>query len=202
MSFRVHSSPPGLSRPPSLIRVASVDNRPMSIPLPTTMVPPPVPQPTIGPNGEPEQTPVTNPTEPVIQSNLFQDVHQYDYSYKDLPYNPIVTSLEERKRLILELEDKVTNPSARLGIHLIYANAGTMNNLDNTNGKQAEDLLADLAHSILVENQVDILPLLEEQMADMFHLGQCAQGKTTRLWQLIQALDKKEEPEQKNEEMQ
>jgi hypothetical protein len=197
MSFRVHSSPPGLSRPPSLIRVASVDNRPMVIPQPTTMVPPPfVPNPTIGPNGEPEENP--RPIETVIQSNLFQDVHQYDYSYKDLPYTPVVKTLEERKRLILELEDKVTNPSARLGIHLIYANAGTMNNLDNTNGKQAEDLLADLAHAILVENQIDILPLLEEQMADMFHLGQCAQGKTTRLWQLIQVLDKKEE--QKNEE--
>jgi len=196
MSFRVHSSPPGLSRPPSLIRVASVDNRPMmNIPQPTTMVPPPmmVPNPTIGPNGEPEE----NPAAPVIQSSLFQDVHQYDYSYKDLPYNPTVTTLEERKRLILELEDAVTNPSARLGIHLIYANAGTMNNTDNTNGKQAEDLLADLAHAILVDNQVDILPLLEEQMADMFHLGQCAQGKTTRLWQLIQVLDKKTE---KNEE--
>ena len=198
MSFRVHSSPPGLSRPPSLIRVTSVDNRPMVIPQPTTMVPPPfVPNPTIGPNGEPEENP--RPTEPVIQSNLFQDIHQYDYSYRDLPYTPVVTTLEERKRLILELEETVTNPSARLGIHLIYANAGTMNNLDNTNGKQAEDLLADLAHTILVENKVDILPLLEEQMADMFHLGQCAQGKTTRLWQLIQALDKEEEPGQKNE---
>jgi hypothetical protein len=169
----------------------------MVIPQPTTMVPPPiVPNPTIGPNGEPEENP--RPTEPVIQSNLFQDVHQYDYSYRDLPYTPVVTTLEERKRLILELEETVTNPSARLGIHLIYANAGTMNNSDNTNGKQAEDLLADLAHTILVENNVDILPLLEEQMADMFHLGQCAQGKTTRLWQLIQALDKKE-PGQKNE---
>jgi hypothetical protein len=198
MSFRIHpgefesigslSRQSSLSRGPSLIRTASIDNRPIVnnfVDVPTA---PPV------------IAPIVQPSEPVINSNLFQDVHQYDYSYKDLAYTPLVTTLEDRKRWILELEQTVKNPSARLGIHLIYANAGTLNNLDTTNSKQAEDLLADLAYAIIHDKQEGLLPLLEEQMADMFHLGQCVQGRTTRLWQLILLIQKKEDKvEEKNE---
>jgi hypothetical protein len=61
-------------------------------------------------------------------------------------------------------------------------------NLDSTNQKTADDLLVLLAKHVL-EKDRDILPLVEEQLQDMVELGQCAQGRTTRLWQLYKALE-------------
>jgi hypothetical protein len=116
-------------------------------------------------------------------SSQFQDVHQYDYSYKDINYTPKIT--ENKKEWIEKLVARIKNPSAVQGIHLIMANVGTLNNMDTTNQKRAEDLLADLSYYIEKTNNTDVLNLLEEQMADMFNLGQCAQGRVTRLWQLV-----------------
>lgn len=116
-------------------------------------------------------------------SSQFQDIHQYDYSYRDISYEPRITT--DKQIWIEKLVQRLKNPSAIQGVSLIMANLGTMNNLDTTNQKRAEDLLADLSYYIETTNNTDILELLEEQMADMFHLGQCAQGRVTRLWQLV-----------------
>jgi hypothetical protein len=112
---------------------------------------------------------------------LFRDVHVYDYSYRDVEYTPLVR--ENKRGWIERIIPHMKNPLAIQGIHLILANIDTLNNFDTTNQKRAEDLLADLSYSIL-ENKAELLDLLEEQLADMFQLGQCAQGRVTRLWQL------------------
>ncbi len=129
------------------------------------------------------QPPASQSAAPASQS--FRDVHMYDYSYKDRPYTPLVT--ENQTEWIQRLIPKMKNPVAIQGIHLILANAGHLNNYDTTNQKRAEDLLADLAHVILTKD-TDLLELLEEQLSDMYQLGQCAQGRVTRLWQLRETL--------------
>jgi hypothetical protein len=112
---------------------------------------------------------------------MFRDVHVYDYSYREEKYTPLIN--EGQREWIEKLIPKMSNPVAVQGLGLILANIGTLNNFDNTNQKRAEDLLADLAYVILTRD-TDLLPLLEEQLADMYQLGQCAQGRVTRLWQL------------------
>lgn len=116
-----------------------------------------------------------------LSTQLFQDIHIYDYSYREEKYTPLV--INGQKEWIEKLIPKMSNPIAIQGLHLILANIGTLNNFDNTNKKKAEDLLADLSLIILTKD-TDLLPLLEEQLADMYQLGQCAQGRVTRLWQL------------------
>ena len=113
-------------------------------------------------------------------ASSFRDVHVYDYSYKDLEYTPLVSNPREWIERLIPL---MRNPVAIQGLHLILANINTLNNFDTTNQKRAEDLLADIAYSIL-EKKSELLELLEEQLADMYQLGQCAQGRVTRLWQL------------------
>ena len=119
-------------------------------------------------------------------SQAFRDVHEYDYSYKDHNYTPLVS--ENQTEWIQRLIPKIKNPIASQAINLILANNGHLNNFDTTNQKRAEDLLADIAYVILTKD-TDLLDLLEEQLADMYQLGQCAQGRVTRLWQLRQTLE-------------
>ena len=139
-------------------------------------------QPTITPVliSSPSGVPSSGETNPASQ---FRDIHVYDYTYKDSDYTPIVSS--HKREWIERLLPKMRNSVAIQGIQLILANIGHLNNFDTTNQKRAEDLLADLAYVILEKN-ADLLELLEEQLADMYQLGQCAQGRVTRLWQLRQ----------------
>lgn len=125
-------------------------------------------------------SPSTPSTEPSAPASTFRDVHEYDYTYRQA-YHPVV---KEKEVWIDRLRTRMTRPLAIAGLDLIRANQGGMGNLDTTNDKRAEDLLADLAKHI-VETESDLLELLEEQLEDMYSLGQCAQGRTTRLWQLL-----------------
>lgn len=125
------------------------------------------------------------PSLETVPNTLFRDVHEYDYSYRSIEYTPKIVDIEEKKRLIEQLLLKIKSPIAKQGIHLITSNIGNSINTDTTNLKNAEDILADLSHIILTTNNEDLLQLLEEQMIDMVQLGQCAQGRVTRLWQLL-----------------
>jgi hypothetical protein len=128
--------------------------------------------PVISPHPSSDGQPVTS---------TFRDVHVYDYTYRDLEYTPIV--LENKRDWIEKLIPKMKNPLAVQGVSLILANMNQLNNFDTTNQKRAEDLLADIAYIVLTKD-TDMLELLEEQLSDMYQLGQCAQGRVTRLWQL------------------
>ena len=123
------------------------------------------------------------PSDPAAPGASFRDVHEYDYTYREAAYRPKVEGAEKAAWMD-RLRARMTRPLAIAGLDLIRANQGGMGNLDTTNGKRAEDLLADLAKHIF-ETESDLLALLEEQLEDMYSLGQCAQGRTTRLWQLL-----------------
>ena len=139
-------------------------------------------QPTTSPVliSSPDAVPSSGVSNPASQ---FQDIHIYDYTYKDSEYTPLVSG--DKRDWIERLLPKLTNSTAIQGVQLILANMGHLNNFDTTNQKRAEDLLADLAYVILTRD-TDLLFLLEEQLSDMYQLGQCAQGRVTRLWQLRQ----------------
>jgi hypothetical protein len=122
-----------------------------------------------------------------VHGHLFQDVHQFDYSYKDQPFVCDMTD-DEKIKWIHAIKSRMTNPIAQHGVDLILANVNQNANLDLTNQKRAEDLLAVLSKHM--DSDSNLLPLLEEQLQDMVQLGQCAQGRTTRLWQIYTLLSK------------
>jgi hypothetical protein len=121
-----------------------------------------------------------------VQS-LFKDVHQFDYSYKDQPFLFDMAD-EEKIKWIHTIKSRMTNPIAQHGVDLILANINQNANYDVTNQKRAEDLLAVISKHI--DTDPHLLPLIEEQLQDMVQLGQCAQGRTTRLWQIYTLLPK------------
>jgi len=148
-----------------------------------------VPPPRYGDAPQPAPQPAPFASQPAPSApGAFRDVHTYDYSYKDVEYTPVVVEASEKLRWMNELEARMTRPDAKAGLNLIRANAGNEHNVDTTNQKRAEDLLADLAKNIIETNNTDLQALLEEQLQDMYQLGQCAQGRVTRLWQLIQTI--------------
>lgn len=117
----------------------------------------------------------------------FTDVHTFDYSYRD-SVAPIVALTNAQKHQILStFMTQMTNMIAIQGVNIIIANIGHDANRDTTNQKNAEDIMVVLAQHCM-NNDPSIIPLLEEQLQDMVQLGQCAQGRTTRLWQLYVAL--------------
>jgi hypothetical protein len=126
---------------------------------------------------------------PTVSSgpSAFIDVHRFDYSYVDQTHEHVNETPDQRRHVIQHLMDRMTNPTAKQGAHIILANIGHDANKDSTNQKTADDLLVLLAKH--VEKDPSFLPMIEEQLQDMVQLGQCAQGRTTRLWQLYQALN-------------
>ncbi len=126
------------------------------------------------------------PINPLVQTgHLFQDVHKFDYTYKEQEFELDMPD-EEKIKWIHAIKSRMTNPIAQHCVDLILANINQDANLDRTNQKRAEDLLAVISKHI--ETDQNLLPLIEEQLQDMVQLGQCAQGRTTRLWQIYTLL--------------
>jgi len=121
------------------------------------------------------------------RSSQYIDVHQFDYSYQHLDYPPLELTDLEKKQWMERLIASMKNPIAIHGARLIVANIGHEANQDHTNKKSADDILVLLAKHVL-EKDKEFLPMIEEQLQDMLQLGQCAQGRTTRLWQLYKAI--------------
>ena len=114
----------------------------------------------------------------------FKDVHQFDGTLSIPSLEPFTkeNKLEQIKILI----PKLSRPFA---IHMLQkiGQALIMNNGDNrddTNNVDATDLLA----NILSKDYENALELLDEQLEDMYNLGQCPQGRTTRLLQILTSM--------------
>jgi len=114
-------------------------------------------------------------------SNNYIDVHVYDGT---LLIPPLISYTESEKcEQIQRLQIKLTNSNAIAMIKLIESCIinKTQENYDGANKVDASDLLA----NILSEKYDDIIDILEEQLEDVFLLGQCPQGRTTRLLQIL-----------------
>lgn len=121
------------------------------------------------------------------QREPFIDVHTFDYSYAHRGHEQVTLTNQEKHDWIQRLIVKMNHPGAKRGAELILANIGMEANVDTTNNKTADDLLVLLSQHVLTKDE-SFLPMVEEQLIDMLHLGQCAQGRTTRLWQLYVAI--------------
>lgn len=114
------------------------------------------------------------------------DVHIFDGVWGHL-YTPAhgVDDPEQMYQLLSPITQHLEDSPA-LMYCLLLKHIRSSNNFDPTNKVYAEDLLLDIVQ--LNNFQTDVLPLLSEQLNDMYLLGRCAQGRTTRLFQLWCAL--------------
>ena len=115
----------------------------------------------------------------------FIDVHSYDGKLKMILKESFTN--EEKKILIKKLicECQRVESHIMLTQILIDMITQTQANYDNKNEIDATDILA----TILKKNYISLLPIIEEQLVDIYKLGQCAQGRTTRLIQLLKIFD-------------
>ena len=114
--------------------------------------------------------------------NTFQDVHKYDNTWGK-NYMPSCNWKEsDKEALFLNLITRLTSVDAIKMVQLIMK--GGVENYDVSNNANASDILADICTIPLEKKEIS---LLEEQLEDNFKLGQCPQGRTTRLFQLYLA---------------
>ena len=120
------------------------------------------------------------PAAPQPNPGNFRDVHVYDGKIP-ASSNPALVSIpaEEKSKLFSKLKTLLIHPLAKVMVDRIQAEDS---GIDPANNVRPSDILS----SILTRRMsVDIFLLLEEQLADNFLLGQCMQGRTTRLIQIL-----------------
>lgn len=109
-------------------------------------------------------------------SQNYANVHIYDGTLKYVETKSY--SSETKKYLFSLLYDILQYQQAKDMLAMI---ANDQSVIDHSNHVNASDLLADiLSHRM----STDVLLILEEQLVDNYLLGQCPQGKTTRLMQV------------------
>ena len=130
------------------------------------------------------------------------NVHEYDGS---LNINlPKIFTKEEKLQKIRALIVKLKEPDAVSMLKVITIDLinDTTNNYDQYSKVDATDLLAnilDKSNELIkegeeskkenIDNYLLIVSLIDEQLTDMYRLGQCAQGRTTRLIQIWNTLE-------------
>jgi len=116
-----------------------------------------------------------------------KNVHIYD-GFLQNKYKPTktFTSLEKltffQKFISLSKNDK-----AKEMVKIMMNDYNQDTTKDNQNFIDWSNLFADL---MIHESFDDLLPILELQLEDAFNLGQCAQGRSTRLLQIWLAFEK------------
>jgi len=101
-------------------------------------------------------------------------------------YNIEIETIEPFIDEYINKSGGVNNPAVQ-GINLIYNNIG--DNIDTINNLDARKLLFLIIkyyNSLSDETQKnDLINILAEQMSDMYNNGQCSQGRTIRLIQIL-----------------
>lgn len=119
-----------------------------------------------------------------------RDVHEYDGKihikldliYTDQEMKKIVDDAGFLGKMRVDariMADKIMRETAE-------KNIDRLNN--NVDARQLFVALIDKISRLPEEDRSFSTTLLEEQLCDMKHLGECPQGRTIRLWQLFQAL--------------
>lgn len=136
--------------------------------------------------------------------SVFIDVHEFDGKWNFVPKQNY-TRQEKIKEFehLLELFKihRINNQYSvcHKGIHLISNNIQLPDNYDSKNKVYADDILMEICmkikglqlDSVINKNEIikDILSLIDEQVSDMYRLGQCSQGRSTRLYQIYLTLE-------------
>lgn len=116
------------------------------------------------------------------------NVHVYDSLLKD-QFNCDQINDYSKSQLFKTLQEKLTNPNSKANLNIII---DSMNNKSGNyqveNDMDATDILSDiLLCKLYQDNERDMLPILEEQLADI-SMGHCPSGRTTRLFQVWKTL--------------
>lgn len=82
--------------------------------------------------------------------------------------------------------------SATNGLKLVIENSQKTPNFDPVNKIFADDILAEICKILVDSDDIElrnhVVKNVLEQMSDMYKLGRCSQGKSTRLIQLYKTL--------------
>ncbi len=130
-------------------------------------------------------------------SNTFINVHSFDRQWDNKIINPNNLNDNNKKELfewlISSLKELNISNNSFIGINLIIGKDGNKGNYDSINNISATDILVEICILLKKINNEsitnDILKLLAEQMSDMVELGQCPQGRTSRLMGIYRSLE-------------
>lgn len=116
------------------------------------------------------------------------NVHVYD-SLLEGQFNCKQINNDSKLQLFKNLQGKLTNPYAKNNLILIINSMHSKSgNYQIENNMDATDILSDILLSkVYQDNEKDMLPILEEQLADI-SMGTCPSGRTTRLFQVWKTL--------------
>lgn len=118
----------------------------------------------------------------------FINVHEYDSKLLNSFRPSKKYSLEEKKHLFLILIKQLSKEESLNMINIIYNDMLKENHGDNYQEENKIDC-ADILAVILNKDYIDLLPLIEEQLVDMYKFGKCPSGRVTRLFQLYSSLN-------------
>lgn len=97
----------------------------------------------------------------------------------------LFTNLIEDIKLNPAVLDKY-RPTAIRAVEVIKQNIRQAANYDQTNSMYADDVLYMVCKNT---KNADVLVYLSEQLSDILTSGQCAQGRSTRIFQVLSALE-------------
>lgn len=115
--------------------------------------------------------------------NNFIDVHTFDGCLKQ-PNSFIPITKDKKIKLFQDLIQKLKNTYAIQMVNIIIKDIDTGVNFQPENNLDCADILV----AILEKDYTDMLPIIEEQLVDIFQLGQCPSGRVTRLLSIYLAM--------------
>ena len=110
------------------------------------------------------------------------NVHEFDTQLKYVPQK--IFTVDQKKELFKKFKSEMVDLNVEQqcisGLELIIYGLDDGSNYDDKNNCDASDILAD----ILTKDYSELILLICEQIGDMYFLGRCPQGRTTRLLQI------------------
>ncbi len=133
--------------------------------------------------------------------NTFIDVHTFDGQWS----HNITTRFDKHEKVIFfnwliiyaktlppEILSSLDMHSSVMGLRLVIENTQSSSNFDPINKVYADDILSEICDKLVAsddqELRQDAVRGILEQMSDMFKLGQCPQGRSSRLIQIYKTL--------------
>jgi hypothetical protein len=123
-----------------------------------------------------------------MDSNEFKNVHEFDGKWKspEIPKYPV-----KQKIKVFNLLKTYLKKTRGLQLIIDDSMNREYNNYEPLSGVYADDLLVEIIKKSkkLDKNvRLEIFEIIEEQLEDMFSLGQCPSGRVSRLIQIYNCL--------------
>ena len=120
-------------------------------------------------------------------STHFINVHTFDGKLEKYYNSKNKFSTEEKIKLFSEFRNSLKHPIAVNMINVIIEDLNNNKNIDKSNNIDSSDILSQICLKIAEKNEID-LSFIEEQLVDIFMLGSCPEGRTTRFLQIWLAI--------------